>query len=42
MTPMGRFGYPEEIATTALFLASEEASFYSGQILHPDGGFFTE
>ena len=42
MTPLGRFGLPEEVAYAALFLASDEASFYSGQILHPDGGFFTE
>ena len=42
MTPMGRFGLPDEVAQAALFLASDEASFYSGQILHPDGGFFTE
>ncbi len=41
MTPMGRFGLPDEIASAALFLASEEASFYTGQILHPDGGVFT-
>ena len=42
MTPLGRFGLPDEVAQAALFLASDEASFYSGQILHPDGGFFTE
>ena len=41
MTPMGRFGLPDEVAQAALFLASDEASFYSGQILHPDGGTFT-
>jgi NAD(P)-dependent dehydrogenase (short-subunit alcohol dehydrogenase family) len=40
--PMGRMGTPEEIANTALFLASDEASYFTGEILHPDGGFFTE
>ena len=40
--PMGRAGTPEEVASTALFLASDEASYFTGEILHPDGGFFTE
>ena len=40
--PMGRFGTPREIADTALFLASDEASYFTGEILHPDGGFYTE
>jgi NAD(P)-dependent dehydrogenase (short-subunit alcohol dehydrogenase family) len=40
MTPMGRFGTPEEVANTALFLASDEASFFTGEILHPSGGVF--
>lgn len=40
--PMGRKGTPLEIANTALFLASDEASYFTGEILHPDGGFFTE
>jgi NAD(P)-dependent dehydrogenase (short-subunit alcohol dehydrogenase family) len=40
MTPMGRFGTPEEIASTALFLASDEAAFFTGEILHPSGGVF--
>lgn len=39
--PMGRKGLPEEIAATAAFLASDDASYFTGQILHPDGGFFT-
>src|SRR5262249_6414385 len=38
MTPMGRFGTPEEIASTALFLASDEPAFVTGEILHPSGG----
>ena len=40
LTPMRRMGQPIEVANTALFLASDESSFYSGQLLHPDGGFF--
>jgi NAD(P)-dependent dehydrogenase (short-subunit alcohol dehydrogenase family) len=40
MTPMGRFGTPEEVASTALFLASDDAAFFTGEILHPSGGVF--
>jgi NAD(P)-dependent dehydrogenase (short-subunit alcohol dehydrogenase family) len=40
--PMGRMGKPVEIANAALFLASDEASYVTGEILHPDGGFYTE
>ncbi len=40
-TPLGRFGQPEDIANAALFLASGESSFTTGQMLHPDGGIFT-
>jgi NAD(P)-dependent dehydrogenase (short-subunit alcohol dehydrogenase family) len=40
-TPVGRLGQPEDIANTALFLSSDEASFYTGEILFPDGGLFT-
>jgi NAD(P)-dependent dehydrogenase (short-subunit alcohol dehydrogenase family) len=39
--PMGRMGKPVEIANTALFLASDESSYFTGEILHPDGGFYT-
>ncbi|MEZ5262171.1 MAG: SDR family oxidoreductase [Acidimicrobiales bacterium] len=40
--PMGRFGEPVEVANTAVFLASDESSYVTGEILHPDGGFYTE
>lgn len=40
MTPMGRLGKVEEIASTALFLSSEESSYTTGQILFPAGGMF--
>lgn len=38
-TPMGRFGKVEELAGAAVFLASEAASFVTGEILTVDGGF---
>ena len=36
--PLGRFGKPEEVAKAALFLASDDASYMTGQTLHIDGG----
>jgi NAD(P)-dependent dehydrogenase (short-subunit alcohol dehydrogenase family) len=39
-TPLGRYGTPEEVASTALFLASDESSFFTGEILHSSGGVF--
>lgn len=36
--PLGRFGLPEEVAQTALFLASDQAAFITGHILAVDGG----
>lgn len=38
-TPMGRYGRLEELVGTAIFLASESASFMTGQIVAVDGGF---
>ena len=38
-TPMGRFGRVEELAGAAVFLASDAASFVTGEILVVDGGF---
>jgi len=40
-TPMGRLGRPDEIAATAAFLASDDASFFVGQIVSPNGGVVT-
>lgn len=37
-TPMKRAGEPNEVATCFLFLASEDSSYMTGQVLHPNGG----
>jgi NAD(P)-dependent dehydrogenase (short-subunit alcohol dehydrogenase family) len=37
-TPLGRPGQPEEVAPCFVFLASQDASYISGQTLHPNGG----
>ena len=40
--PMGRMGTPEEVAAVVAFLASDDASYFTGEILHPDGGYYTD
>lgn len=37
-TPLGRMGTPDEVAAAAVFLASEQAAFITGQVLGVDGG----
>lgn len=38
-TPLGRIGTPEDIAETAIFLASPKASFITGEVISVNGGF---
>jgi NAD(P)-dependent dehydrogenase (short-subunit alcohol dehydrogenase family) len=38
MNPLKRFGKPEEIAETVLFLASDGAGYITGQVIYVDGG----
>jgi NAD(P)-dependent dehydrogenase (short-subunit alcohol dehydrogenase family) len=37
-TPLGRAGQPWEAATCFLFLASDDSSYITGQVIHPNGG----
>ena len=37
-TPMGRPGEPDEVAKVAMFLASDDSSYITGQTIYPDGG----
>ncbi len=36
--PLGRVGQPEEVAPSFVFLASDDSSYMTGQVLHPNGG----
>lgn len=36
--PMGRPGQPEEVSSSYVFLASDDSSYFTGQVLHPNGG----
>lgn len=38
--PMGRIGQPEDVARLIAFLASDDAEWVTGQIIHSDGGFW--
>jgi NAD(P)-dependent dehydrogenase (short-subunit alcohol dehydrogenase family) len=40
--PLGRLGRPVDVANAAVFLASDESSYFTGEILHPDGGYVTD
>ncbi|MFN5490462.1 MAG: SDR family oxidoreductase, partial [Bradyrhizobium sp.] len=37
-TPAGRCGEPSEVASVVAFLASDDASYITGQTIYPDGG----
>lgn len=40
--PMGRMGTAREVADVAMWLAGDESSYVTGEIIHPDGGFYTD
>lgn len=41
MVPMGRLAHADEIASVACFLAPEDSSYLSGQVLSPNGAYLT-
>lgn len=40
LIPMGRYGRPEEVTSVIGFLASRDASYITGQVIHVNGGYF--
>lgn len=42
ITPMRRIGYPDDVAKTCVFLASDDAEFVTGQTIYVDGGLLTQ
>ncbi len=41
LIPLGRFGKPEEVASIVAFLASDEASYITGEVININGGLYT-
>jgi 3-oxoacyl-[acyl-carrier protein] reductase len=40
MTPLGRFGHPDEVASVAVLLASQASSSLTGQTINVNGGIY--
>ena len=40
-SPVRRSGVPDDIAAACAYLVSEEASFFTGQVMSPNGGMYT-
>jgi 3-oxoacyl-[acyl-carrier protein] reductase len=38
--PLGRIGQPEDVAEAVAFLASDKASYITGQVIHVNGGMY--